>query len=268
MRQHINNYKLGKYLVVLIVLCAFACGGESGTDTDGSDSTTEPAGQPCTFSIQSIINGATLPTIETFWSCSDNYFCDYVFALAADGAGMMLTLNSFCSLGANSLNFFTYEESGCRRITLISNYGINEVSNINTSGAGTVLTFDFGDPEIGLLAYNSCGLYGFAPPPILPPDASGIYTKSSSDCADLFETNVEVIQFDNFTDDDRDTLDILGALEGGLFSLFGTIDIDGNISVIGAGSGVACSGTFESGIIALDCFDEEGGECSISYERI
>lgn len=135
------------FLFFVLTLCASisACGGGGGTDAENSNTpspstsntptqTNTPAEAVCSFSFNSISNGASARLANSYWSCQETNGSasgNYNLVFFDDGAGAL-----------SSLGAFTWRETACAQAEATTTEGKIEIKNITGSASIAVITFD------------------------------------------------------------------------------------------------------------------------------
>ncbi len=150
------------FLLFMFTVCTSlsACGGGGGTDagtssapTPSTSNTPSPTNPPaeavCSFSFNSISNGASARLANSYWSCHEtngSSSANYNLVFFEDGAGAL-----------SSTGDFTWRETACAQAEATTTQGKIEIQNITGSKSSTVLTFD-STPQNGTLTHHTCSL--------------------------------------------------------------------------------------------------------------
>lgn len=89
-----------------------------------------------------------------------------------------------------------------------------------------------------------------------PPDVSGLYALTNTDCPGSFDTETNVIQ------DGADV--VFQATHAGYLDITGSVDNDGNISA--SNESYSCNAKFVNGVITGTC-KQDGTTCQGTYTR-
>ena len=91
-----------------------------------------------------------------------------------------------------------------------------------------------------------------------PPDVTGTYDLTNTECAGSFDTTIVVVQ-------DGDEI-IIQATNDGFVDVSGNINNDGEIEA--SNENVSCDGQFVAGVATATCVDNTNeNACHITYER-